>query len=378
MALRENDIQQAVINIKVLGVGGGGNNVLRRLSKEKFLDVELIAINSDMKQLGLTEKDGIKVVPIGVSMTKGYGTGGNVEIGEQAAIAEEQEIKKLLIGADMVFITAGMGGGFGTGAAPVIARIARDMGILSLGIVTEPFDFEGRRKVQTAKDGIQRMQQEMDSLIVVKNNNLKELPEFKQISLKYAFRFADEALNQSIRCIVEMIRTTGYVNVDFADVTTIFKQGTTSDAILGIGEADTPLAAVMEAIDNPLVDRPISGARGLIVNFTSTTDLAMSAVTDATVYLQENTHPDANIIFGLVEDESMGEKVRATVVATDFEDSSSPSQAPGIKPGVTSRPGIEKTQLEEATSIPKWMTSAPSSEPMQVFKFNLGNASKDK
>ena len=251
------------------------------------------------------------------------------------------------------------------------------MGILSLGIVTEPFDFEGRRKVQTAKDGIQRMQQEMDSLIVVKNNNLKELPEFKQISLKYAFRFADEALNQSIRCIVEMIRTTGYVNVDFADVTTIFKQGTTSDAILGIGEADTPLAAVMEAIDNPLVDRPISGARGLIVNFTSTTDLAMSAVTDATVYLQENTHPDANIIFGLVEDESMGEKVRATVVATDFEDSSSPSQAPGIKPGVTSRPGIEKTQLEEATSIPKWMTSAPSSEPMQVFKFNLGNASKD-
>ena len=377
MALRENDIQQAVINIKVLGVGGGGNNVLRRLSKEKFLDVELIAINSDMKQLGLTEKDGVKVVPIGVSMTKGYGTGGNVEIGEQAAIAEEQEIKKMLIGADMVFITAGMGGGFGTGAAPVIARIARDMGILSLGIVTEPFDFEGRRKVQTAKDGIQRMQQEMDSLIVVKNNNLKELPEFKQISLKYAFRFADEVLNQSIRCIVEMIRTTGYVNVDFADVTTIFKQGTTSDAILGIGEADTPLAAVMEAIDNPLVDRPISGARGLIVNFTSTTDLAMSAVTDATVYLQENTHPDANIIFGLVEDESMGEKVRATVVATDFEDSSSPSQAPGIKPGVTSRPGIEKTQLEEATSIPKWMTSAPSSEPMQVFKFNLGNASKD-
>ena len=233
------NIRNAIVRIKVVGIGGGGNSVLLRLAQDQLPGVELLAINTDAKQLGALQLAGVPTLQIGERLTKGRGTGGAAEIGEKSALSDESRLQVALRDADLVFITAGMGGGVGTGAAPIVARCIREMGILSVGVVTAPFSFEGRRKMRVAMEGIAKMQAYMDALVVIHNDNLMKLIDNRKMPLMEAFKLADGVLKQAISCISEVILTTGVVNVDFADVTSIFRQSESSDAILGIGESET-------------------------------------------------------------------------------------------------------------------------------------------
>ena len=315
-------IKKALVTIKVFGIGGGGNSVLKRIAESDFLAIDLVAINTDTHALSFSNSDAIRSVQIGELLTKGRGTGGNVAIGEQAAKNDSEKIKSMMQGADMIFITAGMGGGTGTGAAPIVARIAKEMGLLTVGVVTLPFSFEGRRKQRIANDGIINMQSYMDALIVVKNDNLMKLPKNKGLSMVDAFHEADSILRQAIRCVAELILTIGVINVDFADMTTIFRQSESSDALLGIGQSDvSAVEAVKEALNSPLIDRSLKGARGIILNITGDDTLAIHDVNEAASYIFEQTEDDVNIILGTVVDKNMNGTIQATIIATDFSDS---------------------------------------------------------
>ena len=317
--MAENAINEAVIKVKVIGVGGGGNSVLQRIAQEQLLNIELIGVNTDAKQLEKLKAFNIKTLQIGASLTKGLGTGSKHELGEIAAQKNEEQIKELFNGADLAFITAGMGGGTGTGAAPVIAAIAKKMGALTIGVVTMPFSFEGSRKKKIAQIGIEKLQEHIDALISVKNDNLLKLTGSQKLSLMDAFSAADSVLKQAIRCIVELIMTIGVINVDFADVKSIFQQSTSPDALIGIGEADSsPIIAVQQAVSSPLIEKSLEGARGIILNISGGNNLSLYEVNEATQYIYSHTHPDVNIIFGTVIDDTLGDKVRATIIATDF------------------------------------------------------------
>ena len=321
MITDDTKIKRAVVTIKIIGVGGGGNSVIERIAEGNELDVELIAINTDAKQLAYMEEAGIKALAIGRDLTKGLGTGGVADLGEAAAKGDEAKIKEVLKGADLVFVTASMGGGAGTGAAPVVAKIAKDMGILTVGVVTVPFSFEGARKKRIANEGIAKMQGNLDALIVVHNDNLMKLPENKHMTLVNAFKAADDVLRQAINCIAELILTTGEINVDFADLTSTFRQSQSGDALLGIGESQrSAIEAVQKAVESPLVEKSLTGARGLILNLSGSERMTLDDVGEATNYIRENTHPDVNIILGTVIDSSMGQTIRATIIATDFVD----------------------------------------------------------
>lgn len=321
MITDDTKIKRAVVTIKIIGVGGGGNSVIERIAEGNELDVELIAINTDAKQLTYMEEAGIKALAIGRELTKGLGTGGVADLGEAAAKGDEAKIKEVLKGADLVFVTASMGGGAGTGAAPVVAKIAKDMGILTVGVVTVPFSFEGARKKRVANEGIAKMQGNLDALIVVHNDNLMKLPENKHMTLVNAFKAADDVLRQAINCIAELILTTGEINVDFADLTSTFRQSQSGDALLGIGESQrSAIEAVQKAVESPLVEKSLTGARGLILNLSGSERMTLDDVGEATNYIRENTHPDVNIILGTVIDSSMGQTIRATIIATDFVD----------------------------------------------------------
>ena len=321
MITDDTKIKRAVVTIKIIGVGGGGNSVIERIAEGNELDVELIAINTDAKQLAYMEEAGVKALAIGRELTKGLGTGGVADLGEAAAKGDEAKIKEALKGADLVFVTASMGGGAGTGAAPVVAKIAKDMGILTVGVVTVPFSFEGARKKRIANEGIAKMQGNLDALIVVHNDNLMKLPENKHMTLVNAFKAADDVLRQAINCIAELILTTGEINVDFADLTSIFRQSQSGDALLGIGESQrSAIEAVQKAVESPLVEKSLTGARGLILNLSGSERMTLDDVGEATNYIRENTHPDVNIILGTVIDSSMGQTIRATIIATDFVD----------------------------------------------------------
>lgn len=317
-----SEIRKAIVRIKVIGVGGGGNSVLLRLANDKIPGIELIAVNTDAKQLSLLTNAGISTLQIGERLTKGRGTGGVPSTGEQAAEGDISRLESAVRGADLVFITAGMGGGVGTGAAPVVARLAREARVLSIGVVTTPFSFEGKRKSRVADEGIAKMQSLMDAVVVVKNDNLMKFPENKRMTFVEAFRAADGILRQAILCVSEVILTTGVVNVDFADVTSIFRQGRSPDAILGIGESKMGrvVEAVQAAIESPLIDRSLEGARGIILNISGNEKLPLYEVNEAMEFIAEHAHPDVNIIFGTVVDDSLGDDVRATLVATDFVD----------------------------------------------------------
>ena len=321
MMTDDTKIKRAVVTIKIIGVGGGGNSVIERIAEGNELDVELIAINTDAKHLAYMEEAGVKALAIGRELTKGLGTGGVADLGEAAAKGDEAKIKEALKGADLVFVTASMGGGAGTGAAPVVAKIAKDMGILTVGVVTVPFSFEGARKKRIANEGIAKMQGNLDALIVIHNDNLMKLPENKHMTLVNAFKAADDVLRQAINCIAELILTTGEINVDFADLTSTFRQSQSGDALLGIGESQrSAIEAVQKAVESPLVEKSLTGARGLILNLSGSERMTLDDVGEATNYIRENTHPDVNIILGTVIDSSMGQTIRATIIATDFVD----------------------------------------------------------
>lgn len=319
-------IIQAKITIKVVGVGGGGGNILRSVRENYDLDMTLVGLNSDLRQLSALEKQGITVLPIGEKLTQGRGTGGRVEVGEEAARSEEKAIRQMLEGTDLVIITATMGGGLGTGAAPVVAEIAHDMGILSIGVVTTPFHFEMPRKMQTAQAGIARMQGMTDAFITMRNDNLLKIAPDRKMSFVDAFALADEVLRQTVGCVAELILTTGVINVDFADVTTIFRQSASSETLLAIGTDETPQKAVRKAMESPLLDRSTAGARGVVLNLTGGPAMSLRDVDEAVRYIHEHAHPAVNIIAGLVVQEDMAGKVQATLVATDFDESYVPPE----------------------------------------------------
>ena len=303
------EIIKPKITIKVVGVGGGGNNIVRCVREKYDLDITLIGLNSDLRQLNTLHKQGITVLPVGEKMTNGRGTGGRVELGEQAARGSEKQIRALLEGTDLVVIVATMGGGFGTGAAPVVAEIAQEMGILSIGVVTTPFHFEMARKMQTAQAGIARMQGHTDAFITVRNDNLLKIAPNRNMSFVDAFALADEVLRQTVGCVAELILTTGVINVDFADVTTIFRQGASSDALLAIGTDESPQKAVRKAIESPLIDRGIEGARGVVLNITGSPAMSLRDVDEAVHYIHRNAHPEVNVIVGLVVQPEMAGRV---------------------------------------------------------------------
>ena len=366
MEENNEDIKGAIVTIKVFGVGGGGNNVLKRLAESNLAEVDLIAVNTDSDVLGLAGNNRIKAIQVGGTLTRGRGTGGNVSVGEAAAKSDSDRLKNMMNGADMIFITAGMGGGTGTGVAPILAKMARDMGILTVGVVTVPFSFEGKRKQRTAAEGVIKMQSYMDALIVVKNDNLMKLPGNNSLTLVDAFRAADSVLIQAIRCIAELILTTGMVNVDFADLTTIFKQSDSSDAFLGIGRSDvSALKAVQQAIESPLIERGLDGARGIIINITGDENLSLYDVNEATEFIYGRTDEDVNLILGVVTDNSLEGTVQATIIATNFVDSlamkspklETPKTAPAVARGfnldvpVLPRRGGNKNNVIPAFSL---------------------------
>ena len=328
-------ITKAVIRIKVVGVGGGGNSVLLRLAEDRIPGIELLGVNTEAKQLSLLKDAGIEVLQIGERLTKGRGTGGVAEIGAKAAETDMARLEQALKDVDLVFVTAGMGGGVGTGAAPVIAQIVKKLGMLSIGVVTVPFSFEGKRKLRVAEEGIEAMRGQMDALLVVHNDNLMNLPGNKRMTLMQSFKEADSILRQAILCISEVILVTGVVNVDFADVVSIFRQSGSSDALLGIGESrnGSVIEAVQHAIESPLVERALDGARGLILNISGDETLPLFEVNEAMEYVTAHTHPDLNVVFGTIVDPTLSGAVRATLVATDFVDSADAYRTPKVRTG---------------------------------------------
>ena len=296
------------ITIKVVGVGGGGGNIVRCVREKYDLDITLIGINSDLRQLNTLQKQGITILPVGEKLTNGRGTGGRAEIGEEAARLEEKRIRALLDGTDLVIIAATMGGGLGTGAAPVVAEIAHEM----------------PRRMQTAQAGIARMQGYTDAFITLRNDNLLKIAPDRKMSFVDAFALADEVLRQTVGCVAELILTTGVINVDFSDVTTIFHQSTSSDTLLAIGVDSDPQKAVRKAIDSPLIDRSITGARGIVLNLTGGPAMSLRDVDEAVHYIHAHAHPEVNIIAGLVVQPEMTGKVQATLIATDFDDAYTP------------------------------------------------------
>ena len=303
--------------IKVIGVGGGGTNAVNRMIEAGVKGVEFIAINTDAQALLMSDAD--YKVHIGVNLTKGLGAGANPEVGAEAAEENREEIREALQGADMVFITAGEGGGTGTGAAPVIASIAKDeVGALTVGVVTRPFSFEGRKRAQQADDGIKHLKESVDTLIVIPNDRLLQVAE-KRTSILDAFREADDILRQGTQGITDLITVPGLINLDFADIRTIMHDAGTSLMGIGVATGDTRASdAATAAISSPLLESSIQGADGLILSIAGGSDLGLYESNEAAEIVANAASPDANIIFGAVIDDALGDSIRVTVIATGF------------------------------------------------------------
>ena len=307
----------SVVNIKVIGVGGGGNNAVNRMVTSGLQGVEFIAINTDKQALNRSEAS-VKF-QVGTKLTKGQGAGSRPEIGRKAAEESREDINKALEGADMVFITAGMGGGTGTGGAPVVAQIAREMGILTVGVVTRPFGFEGKKRMEQANAGIDQLKENVDSLIVIPNERLKYVSDQK-ISFKNAFEIADNVLHQAVASISELITVPGLINLDFADVTSIMKGA--GFAHMGVGSAagkDKAEEAAKMAIQSPLLESSINGAHGVILSVIGSEDIELDEIEQAASMIQAAAHPDAHIIFGASISEDADDEIRVVVIATGFD-----------------------------------------------------------
>ena len=313
------------IQIKVVGVGGGGGNAVDRMVRSGVAGVEFVAVNTDRQALNRSQAT--MKIQIGEKLTHGWGAGANPEKGQRAAEESHDEIVNALKGTDMVFITAGMGGGTGTGAAPVVAEIARDMGILTVGIVTKPFLFEGRKRMEQAEAGIATLREHVDSLIVIPNERLKQVSEVR-ITLNNAFDMADDVLRQGVQSISQLIKTNAMVNLDFADVTQIMKDA--GYAHMGVGHAEGKEKAenaAKEAIASPLLETTIDGAHGVIINITASADIDMEDVDIASSMISSAVHPDAIIIWGVALDEKLNDEMYVTVIATGFDGTASESAA---------------------------------------------------
>lgn len=303
--------------IKVIGVGGAGSNAVNRMIAEGLRGVDFIAVNTDAQALLLSEAP--QRVRIGDKLTRGLGAGGKPEVGMKAAEESAEQLRELVVGADMVFVTCGMGGGTGTGAAPVIAGLAKGNGALTIGVVTRPFTFEGARRQKVAEEGIESLKANVDTLIVIPNDRLLELVD-KKVSMTQAFRMADDVLRQGIQGISELITVPGQINLDFADVRTIMSEG--GSALMAVGTAsgeNAVVEAAKSAVASALLDVTIDGARGILFNVTGPANLSLLEVQEAAEIVRSKAHPEANIIFGSVIDETNGDMVRITLIATGFE-----------------------------------------------------------
>jgi cell division protein FtsZ len=353
--------------IKVVGVGGGGNNAVNRMVAEGLGGVEFIAVNTDNQALMLSKSK--TRVRIGDKLTRGLGAGGNPEIGRKAAEESSDELYEVLRGADMIFIASGMGGGTGTGASPVVAQIAKELGALTIGVVTRPFTFEGAKRQQTAEAGIEALKSQVDTLIVIPNDRLLQIAS-KNATLQQAFSLADDVLRQGIQGISELITVPALINLDFADVRTIMSEG--GAALMAVGRAhgdERARKASEAAISSALLDVTIDGARGILFNITGGPDLSLFEVNEAAAIIKESAHPEVNLIFGAQIDESMGDEVRVTVIATGFEHSSR-VQRKMEQPTTTTRP--QQTQQPQQRQQPQQPAqpqrlqqySAPAPQPV--------------
>ena len=316
----DEEMDENVTTIKVIGVGGGGGNAVNRMVSDGLQGVEFIAMNTD--QQALSKNHATVKVQLGSKLTKGRGAGADPEIGQRAAEESKDEIANALKGSQMVFITAGMGGGTGTGAAPVVAEVAHDLGILTVGIVTKPFSFEGKRKMGLAEQGIANLLMHVDSLIVIPNERLKMISQEK-ITLMNAFQAADNVLRQGVESISALINVPAFINLDFADVRSIMKDA--GYAHMGVGSAKgagKAENAAKAAISSPLLETSIAGAHGVIINITSSPDIGLEDVETAAGLITQSAHPDANIIWGTAFDENLSDEMRVTVVATGFDNKS--------------------------------------------------------
>ena len=307
-----------VVNIKVVGVGGGGNNVVNRMVRSGAKGVDFIAVNTDKQALNASSAN--YKLQIGEKLTGGKGAGSNPDIGRKAAEESRNQISKALEETDMVFVTAGMGGGTGTGAAPVVAEIARELGVLTVGVVTKPFGFEGRKRAQQAEAGISELRDKVDSLVIIPNERLKFATDQK-ITFANAFEIADDVLRQAVQSISDLIRDTGFINLDFADVTAIMKDA--GMAHMGVGRAagkGKAEEAARMAISSPLLETSINGAKGVLINVTGSMDIGLEEVEQAATLVQQAVHPDALTIFGATFDETLDDEIRVTVIATGFDE----------------------------------------------------------
>lgn len=344
MDVRAENGPDNVVAIKVVGVGGAGNNVVNRMVKSGTQGVEFISINTDKQALAVSSAD--EKIQIGEKLTHGQGAGSNPEVGKRSAEENRSNIARAVENADMVFITAGMGGGTGTGAAPTVAEIAKESGVLTVGVVTRPFKFEGKRRADQAEIGIQEMMSKVDSLLIIPNDRLKYATDQK-VTLSNAFEIADDVLKQAVTSISDLIKNTGFINLDFADVTTIMKDA--GFAHMGVGRSSgkgKAEDAARMAVASPLMETSINGARGVLINITGSQEMGLEDVEAAATLVQEAAHPDANIIFGATFDDSLQDEIRVTVIATGFD--SAPTAS------------FEATKEKEA---PQVHVSAPKVEP---------------
>lgn len=326
----QNEEQSTFATIKVVGCGGGGNNAVNRMVDAGLRGVEFISVNTDRQALSQTNAQ-VKI-QIGEKLTKGLGAGAIPEVGRRAAEESREEIASALKGADLVFITAGMGGGTGTGAAPVVAEIARDLGTLTIAVVTKPFNFEGKQRMKNAEAGIAELKQHVDTLVVIPNDRLLQVVN-KGTTMLEAFRIADDVLRQGIQGISDLIAVPAMINLDFADVKTVMESGGMAHMGIGIGRGENKLVeAAKNAISSPLLETNIDGARAVLINVTGGEDISIVDINEAANLIMEAADPDANIIFGAGIDETMGDEVRITVIATGFEKTPFPTKEPARSP----------------------------------------------
>ena len=350
----------SVVNIKVIGVGGGGNNVVNRMVKTGTKGVDFIAVNTDKQALAVSSAT--FKIQIGEKLTNGQGAGSDPEVGRKSAEENRTQISKALEDADMVFITAGMGGGTGTGAAPIVADIAKELGVLTVGVVTKPFRFEGMRRMKQAEGGIAELRNKVDSLVIIPNERLK-LATDQKITMVNAFEIADDVLQQAVQSISDLIKNTGFINLDFADVSAVMKDA--GRAHMGVGRAagkNKAEEAARMAISSPLLETSINGAKGVLINVTGSMDIGLEEVETAANLVQEAAHPDANIIFGAAFDETLEDEIRVTVIATGFDESKGAAAQPAAQEpraaaqpaaaAQTEAPAEEKQPAPEAPKSP--------------------------
>jgi cell division protein FtsZ len=343
-------LPESFARIKVVGVGGGGSNAVNRMIEQGMSGVEFITINTDAQALLLANAP--RRVRIGDKLTRGLGAGGNPEVGQKAAEESAEELYEVLRGADMVFIAAGLGGGTGTGAAPIVAQIAKEVGALTIGVVTRPFTFEGSRRLQSSESGINRLKDHVDTLIVIPNDRLLQIVD-KRASLQDSFRMADDVLRQGIQGISELITVPGLINLDFADVRTIMSEGGAALMAVGHGSGDDRARlAAEQAISSSLLDITIDGARGILFNVTGGPTMTLFEVNQAAAIIKETAHPEVNLIFGAVIDPNLGDEIRVTVIATGFERAGMPRRTIERPAAQNSRPGQARPASTSGSPAP--------------------------